>query len=172
MLTEYISIGQVLKPQGLKGEVKVRPDTNSPDRFLELNKVYALENDVYVMHDIHDVKVRNDVVFLKFDDDNTCEDAEKRRDLMLFVDRKNALQLEEDEYFICDIEGCEAYDDEGAYLGIVTQVMQPGANDVYVISHQKKEILVPVVEGVALSTDVLNKKIVFSKKRLSEVAVF
>ena len=171
MLSEYLLIGQVLRPQGIRGQVKVRPDTDDPGRFEELEFVYLKKNNEYVRASVEDVSVRDDGVYLRLDGAKDRDEAEKQRGLMLYVDRAHAVQLSEDETFICDLIGCQAVDTKGNELGKVTDVLQPGGNDVYVIKTPKVEMLLPALKHVIPTVDVKNGVIVVDESRLPEVAV-
>lgn len=172
MLSAYILIGQVLRPQGVDGLVKVRPDTDIPERFLGLKSVYVKHGAEYEEISAADAAVRDGFVYIRLDHAADREKAEKQRDFMLYVDRAHARALAENEHFICDLIGCVAFDTKGRELGTMTDVMQPGANDVYVFRTPRGEMLVPALRSVVVSTDVENKKIIFDEKRLAEVAVF
>lgn len=171
MLSEYLLIGQVLRPQGIRGQVKVRPDTDDPGRFEELEFVYLKKDNEYVRAAVEDVSVRDDGVYLRLDGAKDRDEAEKQRGLMLYVDRAHAVQLSEDETFICDLIGCQAVDTKGNELGKVTDVLQPGGNDVYVIKTPKGEMLLPALKHVIPTVDVKNGVIVVDESRLPEVAV-
>ena len=171
MLSEYILIGQVLRPQGIKGIVKVRPDTDDPGRFQELEFVYIKNGQTYQRTEIGEVSVREDGVYLRLNGAQTRDEAEKQRDFMLYVDRAHAVELGEDETFICDLIGCKAVDLQGNELGTVKDVLQPGGNDVYVIQTTKGEMLLPALKHVIPTVDVEQGVIVVDEKRLPEVAV-
>ena len=113
MLSEYLLIGQVLRPQGVKGLVKVRPDTDDPGRFEEIEQVYLKNGNQYARAAVEDVSVREDGVYLRLNGAQTRDDAEKQRDLMLYVDRAHAVKLAENETFICDLIGCRVVDLQG-----------------------------------------------------------
>ena len=172
MLEQYILVGQVLKPQGVDGLVKVRPDTEDPERFTALDHVFVKTGAQYKKETVSDISVRGGFVYLRLNGAQTRNDAEDQRDQMLYVDREHAKPLSQDEYFICDLIGCRAYDTTDNELGVMTEVMQPGANDVYVFRTVRGEMLVPVLKSVIVSVDVANKKIVLDENRLREVAVF
>jgi len=171
MLSEYILIGQVLRPQGIKGQVKVRPDTDDPARFEELEAVYIQKEGSYAPISVDEVSVREDGVYLRLNGAQTRDEAEKQRNWMLYVDRAHAVQLGEDETFICDLIGCKAVDTQGNELGRVKDVLQPGGNDVYVIKTPKGEMLLPALKHVIPVVDVKKGEIVIDEKRLPEVAV-
>lgn len=172
MLSAYLLIGQVLRPQGVRGQVRVRPDTDDPGRFDELEYVYIQEkNGTYERISVDEVSVREDAVYLRLNGATTREEAEAQRNWMLYVDRAHARELAENETFICDLIGCKAVDTWGNELGTVTDVLQPGGNDVYVIKTPRGEMLLPALMHVVPQVDTENGKIVINEQRLSEVAV-
>ncbi len=171
MLSEYLLIGQVLRPQGIKGLVKVRPDTDDPERFLDLDFVYVKNGGAYEKASVSEVSVRDDGVFLRLNGAESRNDAEKQRDWMLYVDRAHAVELAENETFICDLIGCKAMDTKGNEIGTVKDVLQPGGNDVYVIQTPKGEMLLPALKHVIPTVDVQKGLMTVDEKRLPEVAV-
>lgn len=171
MLAEYLLIGEVLRPQGIKGQVKVRPDTDDPWRFEDLEWVYVKKGDGYEKVEIADVSVRVDGVYLRLNDVQDRDAAEKQRGWMLYVDRAHARELAENETFICDLIGCKAVDLSGNEIGVVKDVLQPGGNDVYVIKTPKGEMLLPALKHVVPEIDVEKGLMIIDEKRLPEVAV-
>lgn len=171
MLTEYLLIGEVLRPQGVKGQVKVRPDTDDPARFLALHEAFIKKGAEYAPIRVEDVSVRDDGVYLRLDGAQDRNAAEKQRGLLLYIDRAHARQLEENETFICDLIGCAVVDSQGKELGRVTDVLQPGGNDVYVIKTPRGEMLLPALRHVIPAVDVEKGEITVDEARLPEVAV-
>ena len=171
MLSAYLLIGQVLRPQGIKGLVKVRPDTDDPGRFEELETVYIQNGSEYMPVSVDEVTVRDDGVYLRLQGAQTRDEAEKQRNWLLYVDRAHARELAENETFICDLIGCRVVDTTGAELGKVTDVLQPGGNDVYVIQTPKGEMLLPALRHVIPTVDVAQGVVVVDESRLPEVAV-
>ncbi len=171
MLSEYLLIGQVLRPQGIRGQVKVRPDTDDPGRFEDLETVYLRKGEAYEAVTVDEVSVREDGVYLRLANARSRDEAEKQRNWMLYVDRAHAVKLNEDETFICDLIGCKAVDTQGNELGKVTDVLQPGGNDVYVIKTPKGEMLLPALKFVIPAVDVKKGEITVDEARLPEVAV-
>ena len=171
MLSEYLLIGEVLRPQGVKGQVKVRPDTDDPERFLDLNQVFLKQGDGYTAAPVADVSVRDDGVYLRLQNAQTRDEAEKQRGWMLYIDREHARPLAENETFICDLIGCKAVDTQGREIGVVQDVLQPGGNDVYVIKTPKGEMLLPALKHVVPVIDVKNGIMTVDEARLPEVAV-
>lgn len=171
MLNEYLLIGEVLRPQGIKGLVKVRPDTDDPYRFEAVEEVYVKQGSGYTLMAVEDVSVRDDGVYLRLDHAEDRNKAERQRGLMLYVDRAHAVLLEENENFICDLIGCEVVDTAGKKIGVLKDVLQPGANDVYVIKAPDGELLVPALQMVFPTVDVENRRIVCDEKILPQVSV-
>lgn len=171
MLSAYLMIGQVLRPQGIKGLVKVRPDTDDPDRFHDLSTVYIKNGAEYTEITVDEAEVRDDGVYLRLNGAQTRNDAEKQRGWMLYVDREHARPLAENETFICDLIGLQVVDEQGRELGRVTDVLQPGGNDVYVIKTPRGEMLLPALKHVVPGIDTAKGTMTVIAQRLPEVAV-
>jgi 16S rRNA processing protein RimM len=168
----YLCIGQVLRPQGLKGLVKIRPDTDDPGRFLSLNYVFIPDSDKQLQKiTVQDVSVRDRFVCLRIENDQDAESAEKRRGITLYIDRDSAVPLGEHENFITDMIGCELRDNKGTKLGVLEDILQPGANDVYVVKTKEGRLLVPALRHVILSVDTRLKVIVADSETLKEVSL-
>ncbi len=171
MLSEYLLIGQVLKPQGIKGLVKVRPDTDDPSRFLALKYVYIMQGESYVKVPVDEVSVREEAVCLRLNGVQDRDLAEKQRDTMLYIDRQNAVELAENETFICDLIGCEVRDRQGNVLGKIRDVLQPGGNDVYVVKCKQGEMLLPALLHIVIDVQTEQGFVTVDESRLHEVAV-
>jgi len=154
-------IGYILKPQGVKGEVKVDPVTQDPDRFKQLKKVYIQFRDNLQTYSIQHVRVANRFVYLKFSEINSREDAEFLRDAEILIDKSNLIQPSQDEYFIHDLIGCRVISEKGTLIGIVTEVVQMSSNDIYVINNKEgNEILIPAIKDVVRQVDISQKLII------------
>lgn len=100
------------------------------------------------------VKYFKNMVILKFNGINNINDVEKYRGCSLWVTRENAVELDEDEYFVCDMIGLDVITDEGEKLGELTDVIQTGANDVYVVKTKEgKEVLLPAIAQCVLNVN-------------------
>ena len=172
MLSTHLMIGEITKPQGIRDEVKVRPATNDPARFYDLDHVFLKRGEAYVERRISVSRVDGDAVYMTFEGVTDRDAAEALRGEFLYIDRAHAVQLPEDANFICDLIGCRGVDTNGRDLGEMTDVLQPGGNDVYVFNGPLGEVLVPALKSVVSEVDVAEKRIVFDAKRLDEVAVF
>ncbi|MHB1391998.1 MAG: ribosome maturation factor RimM [Clostridia bacterium] len=160
-MLEYLSIGQIVNVHGFKGEVKVYPLTNDISRFKKLTEVYIEEeNNQLVKYKIEDLKFLSTTIAMKLKGIDTEEAANKLRNFYIKVDRKSAVKLPKDSYFICDLIDLEVYDEKGVLLGIIRDVIQTGSNDVYVVQTSGKDILIPALKEVVKEIDIKNKKIV------------
>ena len=171
-LSTHLLIGEVLKPQGIRGEVKVKPVTCDPERFYDLEQVFFEKNGQYEPVQVLSARVDKSGAYLLLEGVSDRNEAEKLRGQLLYIDREHAVELPEDAEFICDLIGCHGADDEGRDLGELVDVMQPGGNDVYVFRGPLGEVLVPALKDVVVRVDVRAREILFDARRLGEVAVF
>jgi 16S rRNA processing protein RimM len=172
MLQAYLAVGQVLKPQGVRGEVKVQPLTDDPRRFFELSEVFVREREAYLPRAVRCTRVHEGFAYLEFEGVADRSAAEALRRLVLYVDRARAVALPEDAEFICDLIGCEAVDSANRRIGVLIDVLQPGANDVYVLDTPRGELLVPALKRVVVDVDVIARRMVLDERVLDEVAVY
>ncbi|MCL1855028.1 MAG: ribosome maturation factor RimM [Clostridia bacterium] len=173
MLQPYLLIGEIVRPQGIRGEVKVRHYTDDPARFEALTSVLLQEMDGgMVPMSIRGCKVRQNDVFLTFDGVSDRNGAEALRGVKLYIDRSNARKLDEDQVFIADILGASAYDRAGNAIGTLKEVLTPGGVDIFVFTTPRGMLMVPALKTVLLELDAAGGKIVLDEARLSEVAMF
>jgi len=158
-MLEYLSIGQIINIHGFRGEVKVYPLTNDMTRFKKLKEVYIEENNQLVKYEVQGTKFLSNTVVLKLAGIDTEEAAIRLKNFYVKVDRKSAVKLPKDTYFICDLIDLEVFDEKGSLLGTVRDVIQTGSNDVYVVQGSGKDILIPALKEVVKEIDVWNKKI-------------
>ena len=161
-------IGEVLKPQGIRGELKVKAFTDSPEDIKAFGTVY-IEN---LPYKILSFRVGADgAAYIGVRGIPDRNAAELFRGKKIEGNREDAPELNEGQYYIIDILGLRCETEEGELLGTVKSISNL-ATDVYTIEKEGKEILFPAVKGVVLSVDVANGKIVVDKKRFAEVAVY
>jgi len=172
MLQAYLAVGQVLKPQGVRGEVKVKPLTDDPRRFLGLEQVFVCVDGAYAPRAMRCARVHDGFAYVEFDGVGDREAAGALRDLLLYVERENAAPLEEGADYIVDLVGCGVFDTRGEPVGTLTDVLQPGANDVYVIDTPRGELLIPALKRVVPAVDVAARRITVDEGVLPEVAVY
>ncbi len=159
-MKKFLTIGEITKPQGVKGEVKVFPLTDDINRFKKLKRVFIEGKEVKVLY----VTVGSDRAIMRLEGCESMEDAEKLRKKTLEVPREEAVKLEEDAYFIEDLKDCIVFDLDGVELGPVAEVIQTGANDVYWIK-KPKELLIPAIKDVVTKVDVETGQIIIKPVR-------
>ena len=169
---DYIKIGVIVKAQGIKGEVKVTPYTDDVSRFLALKKAYIKKDGAMQPIKVMGARTDGKSAYLLLERVYDRNAAELMRGTELFVDRENAVPLPEGRYFIVDLLGSEVLDEKGAVLGRLTEVLQPGANDVFVVKPESGEdILIPVVDAFVLSIDAKAKRITVKGDMLAQEEV-
>ena len=173
MQTEYLQIGEIVRPQGIRGEVKLRAMTSDPSRYARLETVYLLENGSYRAVRVLSGRAQQGFAYLKLDGVNDRNQAEALRGRGVFVDRAHAIELGEDENFVCDLIGLQAVDTKGAPLGTLRDVLTPNAVcDVYVFDTPRGELMIPALRRVVREVDLDAGHIVLDEAVLPEVAVW
>lgn len=161
-------LGVIVKAQGIKGEVKVKPYTDTPDVLCNLRHVIIEGKTVK----IDASRCDNTMAYLKLEGIDDRDMAEGMRSKEVSVEKIHVPKLPKDRHYINDLLGCMIYDDNKELLGELTDILQNSANDVYVIKNAKGEILVPVIKSVIKSIDISKKEIILIKARLMEVAFY
>lgn len=172
MKQAYLLLGEIVRPQGIRGEVKVRHYTDDPERFFDLETVYRKVGESYQAMTITGARVQKDDVYLTLEGVNDRNEAEKLRNVQLWVDRAHAVELSEDEVFIADILGAKAFDTKGHELGTLKEVLTPGGVDVFVFKTPKGTLMVPALKDVLLEMNADEGKIVLDENRLEEVGLY
>ncbi len=154
-MEDFFQVGIITSPHGINGEVKVFPTTDDPRRFKRLKEVLLDTGKERRPMTVQGVRFSKQFVLLKLQGLESRNDAEKAAGCPLFVPRKDAVQLGKDEYFVADLEGLKALDEEGNPLGVLERVIETGANDVYVIRLKDgRELLLPAIKQCVLEVDV------------------
>lgn len=172
MLDTYLLVAEGLKPQGLDGTLKCRVYMDSADDIMPLRTLYRKERDTYTAVRVESAHVRDGFAYLVLEGVRSREEAERWRGVLLYMGRKDAPPLPEGRYYICDLIGCAVQDEQENFVGTVCDVLQPGANDVYVLRSERGEMMLPVIPQLILRTDVEARLILVDAKTLAEVAVF
>ena len=150
-----LQVGVISSTHGVRGEVKVFPTTDDVKRFKRLKEVILDTGKEELTLEIEGVKFFKQFVILKFKGYDNINDIEKYKGKSLFVTRANAVRLRRDEYFIADLQGLTVVDEEDKVLGTLRNVMETGANDVYIIDMADgREVLVPAIKECILHVDV------------------
>ncbi len=154
-MDDLLKVGTISKAHGIRGEVKVYPTTDDIRRFDDLYDVILDTGKELLYLEVESVKYFKNQAILKFKDINNINDIEKYKGKDLLVTRENAVELEENEYFITDLIGAKIVTDKEDELGTLTEVLKTGANDVYIVKTKEgKEILLPVIKECILDVDI------------------
>ena len=158
-MEQFLRVGVISSTHGIRGEVKVYPKTDDPERFLDLDEVILDTGREHKILEIEGVKFFKNQVILKFKGYDNINDIEKYLKKDLLVDREHAVELGENENFIADLIDMEVVTDEGKVLGTLTDVIETGANDVYAVkTPEGKEILLPAIRDCILDVNVDEKR--------------
>jgi 16S rRNA processing protein RimM len=161
-MRDILHIGRIGAPHGLHGEIKVNPWTDNNDRFRDLKDCLIVSDDekIRTPATVEGVRFLNKQIVLKIRgyDDRTA--AESLKNKLLSVKRENAIKLPADTWFIADLTGCEVIDEKHGLLGILTDVIQNSAHDVYVVRQKGfNDILIPVLKSIVMNVDLDQRKI-------------
>jgi 16S rRNA processing protein RimM len=160
-MDDLVAIARVAKPRGIKGEVIADLLTDFPARFEGLEEVTGISRSGERQElTIESHWFQGDRVVLKFLGIDSMNDAERLRNSDICVNESEAVELEPDEYFDWELEGCSIEDVSGASIGTVTALMRTGGPELLVVRDGNDEYLIPFVEAICVSVDVQNKKIV------------
>ena len=160
-MEQLLQVGVISSTHGVRGEVKVYPTTDDVKRFKKLKQVILDTGREHLKLEVEGVKFFKQFVILKFKGIDNINDIEKYKGKSLLVDRENAVKLRKNEYFIADMIGLSVYTEDGEEFGTLQDVLETGANDVYVIQSLKHgEVLVPAIKQCILSIDIENKKMI------------
>lgn len=154
-MEKMFQVGIITSTHGVHGEVKVFPTTDDVRRFKRLKEVILDTGKEQITLEVEGAKFSKQLVILKFKGIDNINDVEKYRQKSLYVTRENAVRLRRDEYFIADLMGLRVHDEDGAEIGVLREVMETGANDVYVIDlDDGRELLLPAIKECVLNVDV------------------
>ncbi len=168
---EYYRIAQILRPHGVRGEVKIYPLTEDPSRFKRLKACYLERSGQYEPIAVSGAKQVGGAYVLKIEGVDDPEQAQSLREKYICVDKEHAVRLPEDCWFVADLIGCLVSDTNGASYGELTDVLETNANDVYVIEGERR-LLVPALKKLLVSVDTEGKSIVLDADVLTEVGLF
>lgn len=149
---DLLEVGKIINTHGLRGEVKVIPWTDTPDVFEDLEMLYLKNNDVLT---ISSVKYQKNNLIVKFKELGDINEAEKLKNQVLYAERSALGELPEGVYYIADLIGLSVRKETGEEVGKIKDVLQTGANDIYVVAREgAKDLLVPVIPNAVLSVDI------------------
>lgn len=155
MKKEYLEAGKIVNTHGIRGEVKIMPYCDSPELLCEFDRLFLGKAMKEI--NIQRARVQKNMVIAKIEGVDTPEDANKLREKMLYMHRDD-LELDDDVYFIQDLIGLTVKNaDTDEVYGVIDDVFQTGANDVYSIKGENRTYLVPAIADVIIETDIDNE---------------
>lgn len=153
MISE-LQVGVITQTHGIRGEVKVFPTTDDVNRFKKLKEVILETEKERLTLTVEGVKFFKQYVILKFKEYDSINDVEKYKGARLLVPREKAVKLQKDEYFVADLIGMHVVTEDGEPFGRLKNVLETGANDVYVVeTAENKEVLLPAIKECVLQID-------------------
>ncbi|MDA8233231.1 MAG: ribosome maturation factor RimM [Clostridia bacterium] len=160
-MENLITIGKIVSTQGHRGEVRVLPYTDFPERFQTMKEItVSLNGRIQIMHP-EKVWQHKKFIIIKFEEVHDMNQAELLRDALILISPEQLNQLPEGTYYIFQIVGLEVYTEEGRLLGKIKEVLSTGSNDVYIIEREnQRDLLIPAIKQVIKKVDVENKKMV------------
>ncbi len=160
-MEQLLQVGAIASTHGIRGEVKVFPTTDDVNRFKKLKSVILDTDKEHLTLEIEGVKFFKQFAILKFKGIDNINDIEKYKGKSLLVTREHAVKLQKDEYFIADMIGMEVFTEDQELFGILEDVMQTGANDVYEVKTKKHgTVLLPAIKECILDIDIENRKMI------------
>ena len=170
-MNDYLMIATVLKPQGVRGECKLRSYAADIDLFHTWKTLYIKKDETYTPVAVQTERIRDGFVYARLDGSDSADAAERFRGLDLYVDRAHAAPVEEDANLIADLIGCEARDENGSVIGTLTDVLQYGTVDTWVFRSGRESLMAPALKSVFPEVDTEKKTILVIRDRLEEVVV-
>lgn len=159
MSEKMITIGKITKSQGNKGEVRVLPLTDFPERFEILDKVFLVKTNRKIEKEIESLRFHKGFVIIKFTDINDINSAEEIRDFEIRIPEEEILPLKENEYYINQLIGFEVMTVEGKLLGNVSDILITGGVDVLVVDGEEKEYMIPAALELITEVNEREKRI-------------
>lgn len=157
---DLISVGEIIKAQGIRGEVKVIPHTDNPNRFKKIRRVFFKDNAGWRELTIESYRKFNEFILVKFLGINDLTAASSLGRGQIMIPRSERPKLSNGTYYYDQIEGLQVFTTEGKYLGVIVRILETGANDVYIIKDGAREILIPALKSVIKEIDLEQTKMI------------
>lgn len=158
--TTLVTVGRVARPHGVRGELRVVPDTDFPQRLLTLREAVLLKEEQATAVQIEAVRPHGSDFLVKIDGIKSVEQAQAWRGALVAVPRADTVPLPPGRYYVFDVLGLRVETESGRVLGTVSRILRTGGNDVYVVRGASGEVLIPAVSSVVVSIDVAAGKMV------------
>ena len=170
-MNDYLMIATVLKPQGVRGECKLRSYAADIERFHKWDTLYLKKNDSFLPVSLRTVRIRDGFVYAHLDGSDSADAAERFRGCDLYIARSAAAPVDKDSTLIADLIGYEAKDEDGESIGVLTDVLQYGTVDTWVFQSGTSTLMAPALKAVFPEVDTERKLIRTVREKLEEVAV-
>ena len=168
----YLMIGTVLKPQGIRGEVKIKPYASRIEMFFTWKNIFLEDHGAWTSLPVKTTRIHDGFVYAFLADCSSADDAEAYRGRDLYIDRAHAAPPEDGAVYIADLIGCEAVDEDGNPVGTLTDVLQYGSVDTWVFKTTSGTMMVPALLSVFPQVDPAAGRILVCAEKLREVAVY
>lgn len=158
----FLVIGRIVRPHGVRGEMRVEILTELPERLTWLEQVYLSrdpDDPAPEVATVEKVRLHKNQALLQLGNVGSREAAEDLRSVLLLIPMADALPLEDDEYYFYQLEGLEVVTDEGVVLGVLREVLETGANQVFVVAGSRGELLLPNTLEVVQKIDLESGRI-------------
>lgn len=155
-MNDYIKVAKIVNTHGIKGCVKCVSLTDDVERFSELSHIYTEKDNK--KRKISDAWYKKGLIFLELEGINDMDTAETFKETYISILEDQLRTLDEDTYYIFDLEGMDVFSTEGEFIGKISTVYQTGANDVYEVKNEKKVYLIPAIKNVVKDVNVKEKK--------------
>ncbi len=159
-MADWVRIGWVARPHGLRGEVRVVPDTDFPERLKELQTVWVVRGREVEARAVESVRRAGEAFLVKLAGAQSREEAERLRGAALCVPREERRALPEGTYYVSDLVGAEVRTEGGELVGHLVDVLRGAAHDVYVVHGPRGEVLLPAVREVVRQVRVAERRVV------------
>ena len=159
MIKEFLEVGQIVGTHGVRGELRLNPWADGPE-FVKQFKTFYYDNNGTNSVKVISARPHGNVAIVKLDGVDTVEKASAMRNKVLYIKRADA-KIKEGSYFISELIGCEVFDADNAELcyGTLTDVSETGANDVWHITQEGTEYLIPAIPSVVINVDVAANRV-------------
>ena len=156
---KFLEVGKIINTHGLRGDVKVVAWTDSPEDFEDIPVVYIKKKTGNEKLTVSKIKYQKNNLIVKFKEINDINEAEKYKGLIIYADRDDLWELEDGVYYIADLIGLDVYDESGK-IGVIADVFNTGANDIYDVKRDgEKNLLLPVIDDVVKEIDIENGRV-------------
>lgn len=158
-MEDLVQIGRIIGAHSNKGEVKVYPLTDFPERFHSLKEIILMTPSGRKSLSVEKVRFHKTYVIMKLEGCHTISEAQELKGCTIVIPEGQVHPLEEGEYYYFQLIGLEVYTEEDLYLGILKDIFPTGSNDVYVVKNDQKEYLIPAIKDVVKEVSLEKRRI-------------